>query len=151
MDILNEIGQEPKLASTGRRMASGAIDIIIFWLIAYGIALATDSVVDTGNGFSFQLEGMPALLLFGIWILMVPVNEGLTGQTIGKRICAIKVVKTDYTPAGVGRSFLRHLLDGIDLCFFFIGLILIAAGSKKQRIGDAVAGTIVVYKQAHVL
>ncbi len=73
----------------------------------------------------------------------MPVQEGLTGRTIGKRIVKIKVLKEDLSDNSVGTSIVRHLFDVVDM-FFCVGLIIAASGRKRQRVGDLVAKTIVV-------
>ncbi|HOZ86630.1 MAG TPA: RDD family protein [Bacteroidia bacterium] len=66
----------------------------------------------------------------------------LNGQSFGKKIVKIKVVKLDGTQPNFGsyliRSMFRLLDDGI------VGLIVIAVSKNSQRVGDMVAGTTVI-------
>lgn len=52
-------------------------------------------------------------------------------------------MKDDYTDSSIGTSIARHLFDPIDM-MCLIGLIVASTNSKKQRIGDLVAKTVVV-------
>lgn len=146
MDILDDYNRQPDLAPAGLRFKAAFIDFILFWLISLGIGSIFGKFELSQTGFNMELTGFPALLAMLAWIPLVPLSEGMTGQTPGKRLCKIKVVKRDYTDTNIPTSFVRHLFDIIDYSFFFIGLFMIAFSKKKQRIGDLVAGTSVVMK-----
>lgn len=71
--------------------------------------------------------------------------EGIWGKTIRKKICGIIVLKEDFTKCTIGRGFLRNLLRIIDSFFYYlVGTIAITGTLKWQRLGDLVAGTVVV-------
>jgi hypothetical protein len=69
------------------------------------------------------------------------------GQSLGKRIMGIRVVRNDGAPVDPGSSFLRNLLRFVDTFLFFcpIAFVSMAAGRGFRRLGDWVAGTLVVY------
>lgn len=72
--------------------------------------------------------------------------EGVFGTTVGKLLGAspwrLKVVKKDGTRCGVGRAIIRALL--LPLEGNILGAIVIWASGQNQRIGDLLAGTLVV-------
>ena len=71
--------------------------------------------------------------------------EGLWGKTIGKKICGIVVLKDDFTQCTLGSGFLRNLMRIVDSFFYYLVAVVAVAGTMKwQRLGDLVAGTIVV-------
>ena len=71
--------------------------------------------------------------------------EGSRGQTIGKMITKIKVVREDGKPIDMNQAFTRNILRIVDgFIGYLIGAILIWRSDKKQRLGDRVAKTIVV-------
>lgn len=72
--------------------------------------------------------------------------EGTSGQTFGKEFTHIKVIKENGTKCDFGSALVRNILRIVDhLPFLYIlGIILIAATEKKQRLGDMLAKTIVV-------
>lgn len=72
----------------------------------------------------------------------------LNGQTPGKRIMKIRVMRLDGKSCKVGNYLLRWMFFLVDWTAL-IGLILIAASNKHQRIGDLVAGTTVVSLSGH--
>ena len=146
MEILNDFTAEPKLAPFQMRLAAAFIDFFSFWLIGFILGIFFGKAETTGDGVGLSISGLPALFLFLCWFPLIPIMEGMTGQTIGKRVLKIQVIRQNYSPTNIPISLVRHLFDIIDSFFFFIGFILIAASKKKQRIGDLVAKTYVVIK-----
>lgn len=65
------------------------------------------------------------------------------GQTPGKRFAKIRVIRDDGRPVGLSQAILRTLLRPID-DLFFLGAVLIMLSKQEKRIGDRVAGTLVV-------
>jgi len=73
--------------------------------------------------------------------------EGLFGATLGKKVCGILVLRADFTRCGLGAGFLRNLMRIVDAFFYYlVAAISMAATFKWQRLGDLVAGTVVVRK-----
>jgi hypothetical protein len=70
----------------------------------------------------------------------------LEGQTLGKKLVKIKVVKIDGYQAGFGDYLIRWLFRVIDISIGsgIIGLITMVVNSKTQRLGDISAGTAVI-------
>jgi uncharacterized RDD family membrane protein YckC len=66
------------------------------------------------------------------------------GQTPGKRLAKIRVVRDDGQPIGVKEAALRSFVGWFDLGFFFIGLMLVMLGRSEKRLGDMAAGTLVI-------
>lgn len=70
----------------------------------------------------------------------------MNGQSPGKRVMKVKVVRLDGTPPTIGNYLMRWVFSFIDYYFLsgVIAMIVIATGGKGQRLGDLVAGTSVV-------
>jgi len=113
------------------------------------------------------------VLLFVSWILLIPLGgigagaslivafllEWLVpaacevyfeGATPGKKLLEIQVVHDDGTPVGWGPALVRNLLRAVDFLplFYGIGLISILLNRDFKRLGDLVAGTVVVYRES---
>ncbi len=85
------------------------------------------------------------ILSFVIYIAYYTYLEGTRGQTIGKMITKIKVVREDGGRIDMNQAFTRNILRIIDgLIFYLIGAVLIWRSNKKQRLGDSIAKTVVV-------
>ncbi|MGA7934220.1 MAG: RDD family protein [Kovacikia sp.] len=68
------------------------------------------------------------------------------GQTPGKRIAKIRVIRDDGKPIGISQVALRSLLRPID-DLLFIGAFFILFGKREKRLGDWAAGTLVIQEQ----
>jgi uncharacterized RDD family membrane protein YckC len=60
----------------------------------------------------------------------------MNGQSLGKKVVAIKVVKLDGTQPGIGSFILRSILRVIDIQLLngLVALISVAASDKSQRL-----------------
>lgn len=93
---------------------------------------------DMTLGAFLQLCLMLALAVFAYrWLF-----SGLFGSTPGKLFMGLVVTRNGGGRAGLGRTFVRELLLPLDL--LVIGFLLAALLPRRQRIGDLVAGTVVV-------
>ncbi|WP_405605465.1 RDD family protein [Polaribacter sp. Asnod1-A03] len=128
-------------ANIGRRILATIIDFFIYYFS--GVILGLLFYPNNENIFSYNLEGISALISFSIMFFLWPISEGLWGQTIGKRLLDIKVVSKKNEPINMGQAFIRFLLGIVDF-MFLIGIIVAAVSKDNQRIGDAAAKTFVI-------
>jgi len=84
------------------------------------------------------------LLLPLVWFLYFFIWEGATGTTPGKAMHYLRVIKKDGGKANWGQAAIRGFFSLLE--DNLIGAIVIASTPLKQRIGDLVAGTLVVNK-----
>ena len=85
------------------------------------------------------------LFTFIIYIAYYTILEGSKGQTVGKMVTRIKVVREDGRPIDMSQAFKRNILRIIDGLFgYLIGAILVWRSDRKQRLGDRMARTVVV-------
>jgi uncharacterized RDD family membrane protein YckC len=70
----------------------------------------------------------------------------LRGQTPGKRLLGIRVVRKDGSPAGFVDLALRNLARGVDFLplFYVAGVVTLMATRPSRRLGDLLAGTLVI-------
>jgi hypothetical protein len=70
----------------------------------------------------------------------------MEGQTVGKRLMKIKVVKIDGTRATFYQYFIRWISNTVDIFMSMggVGLTMIILTQKAQRIGDLAADTAVI-------
>ena len=136
---------------TGRRVVAIIVDIVLFFILSIVMSLFFGDTSAGGGNVSFSLTGLPALIYFLITLLYFIVLEGTVGQTVGKMLLGIQVVRegTGQTP-GMGAATIRTLLRIIDAFPFFlpylVGFIVVLVSGKNQRLGDMVANTLVVRK-----
>lgn len=72
-------------------------------------------------------------------------RQGTTGQTIGKKVVGIRVIReTDGRPTGFGMAFVRNLAHNIDSISLYIGWLWPLWDAKKQTFADKMCGTLVI-------
>jgi uncharacterized RDD family membrane protein YckC len=137
-------------ASVGERLGAFLLDMLI--KIAYLIVVGY--FIFNLMGLSNWLEkldrwsSMAIIMLFYLPYAFYSLTLEclLEGQTLGKRIVKIKVVKIDGYQASFGDYLMRWLLRLIDIWtnMGVIGLISLVVSEKTQRLGDMSAGTAVI-------
>jgi uncharacterized RDD family membrane protein YckC len=101
-DKTNTASELAPLAGAWRRLFAFCLDALLLGLVGWGIGLvAFDALVALGN-WGRALGFAVAMLYFGAMDSML-----FAGQTVGKRLLAIKVVTAPGRPLGVGPSTLR--------------------------------------------
>jgi uncharacterized RDD family membrane protein YckC len=108
-----------------------------------GEALCAEGDVSAGLLLAAFLVGLGGLLLVAVIYL---VALGRTGQTWGRRIVGIKVVRvSDGAAPGFGRALGRTLFAGIiSANVFYLGYLWMIWDAQRQTWHDKVAGTVVV-------
>ena len=142
---------EYPVASVGDRVVAGLIDqlIMIGYLIAFIIFYIWLLNVTEGSAFYYPAAYF-VLLFLPLFFYHLLCETFLNGQSFGKKIMKMRVVKLDGTPAGIGSYFLRWILAPIDIYFTYgsVGLVTMIINGKGQRLGDLAAHTTVVKLKA---
>jgi uncharacterized RDD family membrane protein YckC len=100
------------------------------------IALATRNAAIVGIAYL-------AVFIFGIWNYVF--KQGTTGQTIGKGVLGIYLVReADGQFIGPGMSFVRGLAHVVDSLACYLGWLWPLWDAKKQTFADKIMGTVVV-------
>ncbi len=126
-------------ASGGAACAS-LLDNLV-WVLFYLWSTSGSWAAPSWRG---DTAGILALLVFfSLWFNYFAICEWRWGQTIGKNATGIEVRSLDGAERlTYGQASIRNLLRIVD--FFLIGELMIAAGKRKQRLGDLAAKTVVV-------
>lgn len=137
-------------ASIGDRMLASFLDILI--KIAYIIFIVYFVFKLTGLSKTFdnidQWSSIAIIIVFffPVFIYSIVLESIFEGQTLGKKVVKIKVVKIDGYQASFGDYFIRWLFRIIEnnIMGGLIGLIAMMVSKKTQRLGDMAAGTAVI-------
>jgi len=124
------------------RTLAYAIDKSIQWIFLLALSIA---FIFLRYAFGIWLF---FLLSFCIdWFYHVIFELVFRGQSPGKKIMGIRVVKSDGSPVDPSSSFLRNLMRFADTFFylFSIAFVSIASSPGFRRLGDWAGGTLVVY------
>jgi uncharacterized RDD family membrane protein YckC len=123
------------------RAAAWAIDAAIRLVILTVLAMIFGQLGQAG-------EGLFLLALFAMmWLYPVLFEVLRDGQTIGKKAMGLRVIHANGTPVGWLASSVRNLLRTVDALPFLYGFGLLAGlfDPHSRRLGDMVAGTLVVH------
>jgi uncharacterized RDD family membrane protein YckC len=142
------------LASIGNRFIACAIDhaLQVLTIILMGIAFA---VLANYSSLGDQLTNAPKWVLAFLIVVVFLIMSGYfaffewvwTGQTPGKRLLKLRVIREDGRPITFWEAAVRNLLRTFDMMpapFYSIGLISVFVSLSDQRVGDMVAGTVVI-------
>lgn len=146
------------LAGIGNRSFALIIDYIIFgltillvWVLSAFLAFQlVPNLISDGflNRLAQWIWAVQSLTTFAIYVGYFVVLETLwQGQTPGKKWTKIRVIRDNGKPERLPQAILRALLRPVD-DMLFIGVFFIIFTSQEKRLGDMVAGTIVVQEEA---
>jgi len=124
---------------------AAAIAVIVLALVK-GIGFSTPARLYVTTG-AISLVGV--LLILGYFVLFESLNAG---RTPGKAMTGLRVVRVTGGPVGVRASLLRNVVRLVDWLpsLYAVGAILILVTRNHQRLGDMLAGTLVVRERTAV-
>lgn len=141
-----------KIASIGERILAFLIDILLFILYFFVLGIIINYVWTSFDIEHWSLMNIKSLLLFPVLFYSLYMHILFNGRTVGKMILKIKVVKTDGTPLHWSNYLVRWLLRLVDIWIFSasVGILSMILSDRKQRVGDAAAGTVVINTERKV-
>jgi uncharacterized RDD family membrane protein YckC len=155
LELPEEIDLQVEPANVGSRTLAILVDIALGALvlfIVYGLMmlLGRDATNNWLAKFSSSaLEILFALLVFGFqWVYFNLFEWAWNGQTPGKRMLHLRVIKADGSPVSWIDVLLRNLSRPIDTLgpMGLIGLVMIFVSRKAQRLGDLMGQTLVIHE-----
>lgn len=137
IDTSHNIDIEQPIASIGERIAATLLDMI--FIMSYVIIvtfISGDLLSET-----YMYIGLLPISFYNLLSELF-----MNGQSWGKKILKIKVVKIDGTPTTFSSYFLRWILRTVEILAMFgsLATITIILNRKGQRLGDIAANTAVI-------
>lgn len=148
IESAQNVGIRHQVASIADRLLAWLLDFVI--LIGYVfIANIGLAALDLPSGMAWVyilVLGLPYLLYH---LLM---ETFAYGQSLGKMVLKVRVVKLDGSPAGFSDFLLRWVLRLIDIAFSYgsVAVVTILLNGKGQRLGDLAAKTTVISEKRRV-
>ncbi len=135
------------LAGGGNRGFAAIVDFVVASLVFVGALWGFSTLATATGGAIGPFFGVLVLVTFAItWSYFVLLEWLWQGQTLGKRLYGLRVIRDDGAPAGFIAVLIRNLLRIVDFlpAFYGLGLLMVIVTSRSQRLGDIAAGTYVV-------
>jgi uncharacterized RDD family membrane protein YckC len=136
-----------RVAGPVRRSAAYLIDLLIRIAILVLLRVVASLALGTADKASTGVILLAAFLLeWGYYVAFETMQDG---RSPGKRALSLRVVKEGGFSIGFIDSVLRNLLRGADFLpvGYVLGVVVMAGDARFRRIGDHVAGTLVVVEE----
>lgn len=135
-------------AEFGQRLGAFLFDLLLFLIV---LMLAT-FVLSSFSKKSIVGSNVMLIAFYAVALLLFIFNfvvlAARAGQTVGKRLVGIRIIRIDGQPTGYATVFRRHcigyLLSSVAL---FLGFVWVIWDAKHQGWHDKIAGTTVVLER----
>lgn len=142
-----------QIAGLGSRAAAMIIDQLLIIIVNFIIILLF--LIANSSSFLYLSDSwvpiaIAVLIVFVInWGYFFVSEYFFGGKTLGKKWVGIRVIQENGHSVTLLSSLIRNLLRIIDMLptSYFVGMIFVFFHSKHKRLGDIVAGTIVVHER----
>ena len=134
-EVWESLPIELRTAGFGIRFVASLIDGTILGVVSFIF------------GFILTFGGAQAVATWLGYIIGAIYHIGFwtwRGQTPGKMITGIKIVKTDESPIDFGRALVRYIAYYVSGILLLIGFLWILWDRRKQGLHDKIAGTVVI-------
>lgn len=129
----------------------GILVVIIMFVVFGGTMEAMQSgdqraIEAAVASFLVMYAILTVLMLVMMWLYEAILTSSAAGATFGKRICGLRVVRSDGSRVGFGRAtgryFAKIIISGGFT--FYIGYLMAAFTDRKRALHDMIADTVVV-------
>jgi uncharacterized RDD family membrane protein YckC len=136
------------LANWPQRVGAYLIDDLIAGIPAFLalILFSGSSSAETASAGAVLVSSLLYLLSLGIWIYNRAILMGRTGQSWGKQVLKLRLVRmADGQPMGGGMAFLRDLLHILDALLCYLGFLWPIWDARRQCLfSDKIMNTVVL-------
>lgn len=144
------------VAGVGGRALAYLVDLLaifLFWVTALLVYSIAGDLLRRIQEMSFGAQALSVVLFFFTgWAYDVAWETAWGGQTPGKRLLGLRVVGRDGAPVSFVESLVRNVLRAVEVPLLYApGVLMVALTPRHQRLGDLVAGTLVVKDRAYDL
>jgi len=154
LEVPEEIDLQLEVANAGSRTLAILADIGICGVVVLTVYVVS-SCLDANIGDWFTRVGANAVtimlflvIFFAQWLYFFTFEWRWNGQTPGKRLLHLRVIKVDGAPVSWIDVLLRNLSRPIDSFgpTGLLGLLMIFVSPRAQRLGDLMARTLVIHE-----
>jgi uncharacterized RDD family membrane protein YckC len=147
LDTGFNIEVEFPIAPFHRRLFAWITDVLIMGSYLWVTGIIISNML--GSEWAYQFEWLYVLYFLPAFLYHLLLEIFLNGQSLGKRALRIKVITLEGGQPSISQYLIRWMFRTIDIGLFFLpGFFSIILSARAQRIGDMVAGTIVIDTRA---
>lgn len=149
-----------EVAGIGSRFLAALVDttlivlllLITNWLLLVVASAAGQSPGAGGDAARWFLAFLGLISFLVLWGYYIFFELLWNGQSPGKRLVGLRVIRSDGSPIGVVESIVRNLIRIVDFLplYYGIGVVVMFISQRAQRLGDLAASTLVVYDRGVV-
>ncbi|KFC24017.1 RDD family protein [Chryseobacterium sp. FH1] len=138
------------LAGAGERIVAFFIDLLLKGIFIFILSWFLRSVVEfsdfTQGMDSWSIGSLILMITLPIHVYTLVLESMMEGQTFGKKLMKIKVVKIDGYQASFGDYLMRWVFRLVDIfgSFGFVAFVTTLLSKNHQRLGDMATGTAVI-------
>jgi uncharacterized RDD family membrane protein YckC len=141
------------IAGIGSRFVAALVDFLIWLVLQIVVILGSVGIMQLpspGPTIGTVLLLTVSFVLF--WGYFILFETMWSGQTPGKRVLHIRVIKTTGYPIGFAEAAIRNLVRLADFLpsMYAVGVITMFINPNSRRLGDLAAGTVVVKERPRV-
>ena len=131
INTTQNVNLDYKIVSIGERIVAFLIDGFILYMYAYLANLIGDAI-----GYIYEdtwtQRGLVALIFLPAMFYSLLMHSLFNGQTVGKMLMKMRVVRLDGTPVHWSNLLVRWMLRLVDI-WIFLGSIGILSGDQHQK------------------
>ena len=147
LDTGFNIEVEFPIAPFHRRLFAWITDVLIMGSYLWVTGIIISNML--GNEWAYQFEWLYVLYFLPAFLYHLLLEIFLNGQSLGKRALRIKVITLEGGQPSISQYLIRWMFRTIDIGLLFLpGFFSVILSARAQRIGDMVAGTIVIDTRA---
>ena len=134
------------------RFYAALIDIaLLLPILLVGYYVIIRAILDLDEGLGNWLAALAGIATFALqWGYYMIFEIATNGQSPGKRVLGLRVIKAQGYPISFSDSAIRNIVRIVDMLPFAygVGLLTMLLNKNWQRLGDLAAGTLVVKEDA---
>lgn len=157
IDTPEQVELAYSIAGIGSRFVAILLDKILLFVVCVVLFIAAllffGSLARMGdrldNASNWFIAGLVLIVFLITWGYFALFEAFWNGQTPGKRVMKLRVIKDSGRQITFFESLARNLLRFIDYMpgLYLVGVITMICNKRNKRLGDFVAGTIVVHER----
>jgi uncharacterized RDD family membrane protein YckC len=148
-----QVALELPIAGVGSRFLAIVVDTLLQGVLYLLVIVLAGVLLPVRGAAPAWASVLPAIVVLGLfciyWGYFAVFELAWKGQTPGKRVARIRVIRDSGRPIDATAAILRNLVRAVDFlpAMYGVGVATMMLNRSSRRLGDFVAGTVVVHEQ----